>query len=79
VQFCAPPLWCSTCETNPISETVGFAGHRLEWRRGSVPATGVYPGRHTHDKYNNPQQSWGFGGEPPEAVMKDSGTRDGTL
>jgi hypothetical protein len=25
---------------------------------------------------NNPQQSWGFGGEPPEAVMKDSGTRD---
>jgi hypothetical protein len=28
---------------------------------------------------NNPQQSWGFGGEPPEAVMKDSGTRDGTL
>jgi hypothetical protein len=30
-------------------------------------------------KANNPQQSWGFGGEPPEAVMKDSGTRDGTL
>jgi hypothetical protein len=28
---------------------------------------------------NDPQQSWGFGGEPPEAVMKDSGTRDGTL
>jgi hypothetical protein len=28
---------------------------------------------------NNPQQSWGFEGEPPEAVMKDSGTRDGTL
>jgi hypothetical protein len=27
---------------------------------------------------NNPQQSWGFGGEPPEAVIKDSGTRDGT-
>jgi hypothetical protein len=26
-----------------------------------------------------PQQSWGFGGEPPEAVMKDCGTRDGTL
>jgi hypothetical protein len=31
------------------------------------------------DIANNPQQSWGFGGEPPEAVMKDSGTRDGTL
>ena len=30
-------------------------------------------------KANNPQQSWGFGGEPPEAVIKDSGTRDGTL
>src|SRR5262249_34350258 len=30
-------------------------------------------------KANDPQQSWGFGGEPPEAVMKDSGTRDGTL
>ena len=28
---------------------------------------------------NNPQQSWGFEGEPPEAVMKDSGTRDWTL
>jgi hypothetical protein len=27
---------------------------------------------------NNPQQSWGFEGEPPEAVTKDSGTRDGT-
>jgi TIR domain len=27
---------------------------------------------------NNPQQSWGFDGEPPEAVIKDSGTRDGT-
>src|SRR5271169_7212068 len=26
---------------------------------------------------NNPQQSWGFEGEPPEAVMKDSATRDG--
>jgi RNA-directed DNA polymerase len=31
------------------------------------------------NKANDPQQSWGFGGEPPEAVMKDSGTRDGTL
>ena len=28
---------------------------------------------------NNPQQSWGFEGEPPEAVIKDVGTRDGTL
>src|SRR6516164_10371302 len=28
-------------------------------------------------KANNPQQSWGFEGEPPEAVRKDSGTRDG--
>jgi hypothetical protein len=28
---------------------------------------------------NNPQQSWGFDGEPPEAVMKDAGTRDWTL
>ena len=27
---------------------------------------------------NNPQQSWGFEGEPPEAVIKDSVTRDGT-
>src|SRR5262245_37367610 len=27
---------------------------------------------------NNPQQSWGFEGEPPEAVTKDTGTRDGT-
>ena len=27
---------------------------------------------------NNPQQSWGFEGEPPEAVIKDSGTRVGT-
>jgi hypothetical protein len=27
---------------------------------------------------NNPQQSWGFEGEPPEAVIKDSGTRAGT-
>jgi hypothetical protein len=27
---------------------------------------------------NNPQQSWGFEGEPPEAVTKDFGTRDGT-
>jgi hypothetical protein len=26
---------------------------------------------------NNPQQSWGFEGEPPEAVMKDSRTRIG--
>ena len=31
------------------------------------------------NKANDPQQSWGVGGEPPEAVMKDSGTRDGTL
>jgi hypothetical protein len=30
-------------------------------------------------KANNPQRSWGFEGEPPKAVMKDSGTRDGTL
>ena len=28
---------------------------------------------------NNPQRSWEFEGEPPKAVMKDSGTRDGTL
>jgi hypothetical protein len=28
---------------------------------------------------NDPQQSWGFEGEPPEAVIKDSGTRDVTL
>jgi hypothetical protein len=27
---------------------------------------------------NNPQQSWGFEWEPPEAVIKDSGTRAGT-
>ena len=27
---------------------------------------------------NNPQQSWGFEGEPPKAVIKDSGTRYGT-
>jgi hypothetical protein len=27
---------------------------------------------------NNPQQSWGFEGEPPEAVIKDSGKGDGT-
>jgi hypothetical protein len=27
---------------------------------------------------NNPQQSWGFEGEPPEAVTKDSVTRAGT-
>jgi adenine-specific DNA methylase len=26
---------------------------------------------------NNPQQSWGFDGEPPEAVIKESGTRMG--
>jgi hypothetical protein len=30
-------------------------------------------------KANDPQQSWGFEGEPPEAVIKDSGTRDVTL
>jgi hypothetical protein len=30
------------------------------------------------DEANNPQQSWGFEGEPPEAVIKDSGTRVGT-
>jgi hypothetical protein len=30
------------------------------------------------DRANNPQQSRGFEGEPPEAVIKDSGTRDGT-
>jgi hypothetical protein len=29
------------------------------------------------DKANDPQQSWGFEGEPPKAVIKDSGTRDG--
>jgi hypothetical protein len=29
-------------------------------------------------KANTPQQSWGFDGEPPEAVIKESGTRDGT-
>ena len=28
---------------------------------------------------NNPQQSWGFEGEPPEAVIGDPGTRDRTL
>jgi hypothetical protein len=33
----------------------------------------------TDDQANNPQQSWGFDGEPPEAVMKDAGTRDWTL
>jgi hypothetical protein len=27
---------------------------------------------------NNPQQSWGFEGEPPEAVIKDLGMSDGT-
>ena len=31
------------------------------------------------DGANNPQQSWGFDEEPPEAVMKDAGTRDWTL
>jgi hypothetical protein len=29
-------------------------------------------------KANNPQQSWGFEGEPPEAVIMDSGMGDGT-
>jgi hypothetical protein len=28
---------------------------------------------------NNPQQSWGFEEEPPEAVRRDVGTRDRTL
>jgi hypothetical protein len=35
--------------------------------------------RRSSSSANNPQQSWGFEGEPPEAVIKDSRTRDGTL
>ena len=41
--------------------------------------TGIKYGLASTPEANDPQQSWGFGGEPPEAVMKDSGTRDGTL
>jgi DNA replication protein DnaC len=46
--------------------------------RGSLLITSQLPLATWHEA-NDPQQSWGFGGEPPEAVMKDSGTRDGTL
>ena len=42
-------------------------------RRGCSPGRGRVP-----VPINNPQQSWGFKGEPPKAVMKDSGTRDWT-
>jgi hypothetical protein len=42
--------------------------------RGEIALTA-----HQQGKANNPQQSWGFEGEPPKAVIKDSGTRDGTL
>jgi hypothetical protein len=38
----------------------------------------VTPKVHKELRANNPQQSWGFEGEPPEAVIKDFGTRDGT-
>jgi len=56
-------------------------------RAGSIRAYAVTSERRlaaapeipTVGEANDPQQSWGFGGEPPEAVMKDSGTRDGTL
>jgi hypothetical protein len=46
----------------------GLAGAALEVRQLVLAASVA----------NNPQQSWGFDGEPPEAVIKDSGTRDGT-
>ena len=47
----------------------------IDSRRGVIPTTG---GRTVGREANNPQQSWGFDGEPPEAVMKDFGTREGT-
>ena len=50
--------------------------NRIFRQRHPQPRDGSLP---IETEANNPQQSWGFGGEPPEAVMKDSGTRDGTL
>jgi hypothetical protein len=48
------------------------------WRNGWTIE--VTEGDHRVCAANNPQQSWGFEGEPPEAVMKDSATsRWGTL
>ena len=49
-------------------------GEKTGWEH---PAVGLM-GRKAATQANNPQQSWGFEGEPPEAVIKDSGTRDGT-
>jgi hypothetical protein len=47
--------------------------------QGRVPGSPADLGDPRRTTANNPQQSWGFEGEPPEAVIKDSGTRDGTL
>jgi integrase len=45
-------------------------------RTFSSRVTALGFGREAMNRANNPQQSWGFDGEPPEAVMKDSGTSD---
>ncbi len=37
--------------------------------------TALLQKRYSLFRANNPQRSWGFDGEPPEAVMKDSGTK----
>jgi hypothetical protein len=50
---------------------------QINFVRRDVVDSGV-PGV-IRERANNPQQSWGFEGEPPKAVMKDSRTRDRTL
>jgi hypothetical protein len=56
--------------------STGCPGRRRASYRSTSPSRGkVDP---VYGQANNPQQSWGFGGKPPEAVIKEFGTRDGT-
>jgi hypothetical protein len=65
-----------------VGEQVSMLVHRTALRRHVAPdgrKRGLQAGSAIDDQeISNPQQSWGFDGEPPKAVIKDSGTKDET-
>jgi len=63
------------CESKKLADLLA----RWSMSIGTIPRARAREASYADFGANNPQQSWGFEGEPPKAVMKDSGTRDGTL
>jgi hypothetical protein len=71
-------VWASVWATGTYFPQLGAHETPSTVGQGSFDRRFELASHETPSTANNPQQSWGFAGEPPEAVIKDFGTRDGT-